>query len=262
MRSAKQQEVSRQIDAAVKQAAANGHVGVIVLPPGCKFLPFEGGDVLSNGEVSTKAEQTASPDDEQHADGIVGTRVRADDAPREVGAWRHDLGLQRVVDPFTHADEKNSGGHGGSGRDREGPENSAATQQKHERADDHQHLVPVVERKFGQRVFHWANRMVRQHILHQRGFALPTFTTWLAALLLALILSTSHLLDSEPDRRAEWDQAADIQAGINAAIAEQRFAQAAQALCGPQAAWEQTPDGSVQCRTKHGRPTITVRVSP
>jgi len=86
--------------------------------------------------------------------------------------------------------------------------------------------------------------------------------TWLGALLIALLMGSSHLLDSEPDRRAEWRQADDIQDAINTAIEAKRFQQAAQALCGPQAAWQQTPDGSVQCKTKHGRPTVVVRLSP
>lgn len=64
------------------------------------------------------------------------------------------------------------------------------------------------------------------------------------------------------DRSFEHDQADDLQAAIQRATDEHRFAQAAQALCGPQAAWESLPDGSVQCRTKYGRPTITVEVSP
>jgi hypothetical protein len=64
------------------------------------------------------------------------------------------------------------------------------------------------------------------------------------------------------DHSAEWDQAVTLQDAINAAIAQEKFALAAQALCGPQAAWAQLNDGSVQCRTKHGKPTITVQVSP
>lgn len=65
-----------------------------------------------------------------------------------------------------------------------------------------------------------------------------------------------------PDHRAEWQQAQDIQIALNTAAARGRFEAAAQALCGPQAAWAELADGSVQCRTKHGKPTVTVRVSP
>jgi hypothetical protein len=86
-------------------------------------------------------------------------------------------------------------------------------------------------------------------------------TAWAAAPLLALLMGWFGpvVLD---DHRAEWDQSADLQAAINTAVERQRFERAAQALCGPQAVWEQVHDGSVQCRTKRGRPTITVRVSP
>jgi len=54
----------------------------------------------------------------------------------------------------------------------------------------------------------------------------------------------------------------DVQAAIQQAIERKRFEAAAQALCGPHAAWAELPDGAVQCRTKHGKPTITVQVSP
>ena len=64
------------------------------------------------------------------------------------------------------------------------------------------------------------------------------------------------------DHSAEADQAVDLQAAINQAIAQEKFAQAAQAVCGPQSPWVQLNDGSVQCSTKHGKPTITVKVSP
>lgn len=96
------------------------------------------------------------------------------------------------------------------------------------------------------------------------GQASTTATTWLAALALALLLSTSHLLDglAIDDHSAEFAQAQDIQLAINTATERGRFEAAAQQLCGPQAAWQELADGSVQCRTKHGRPTITVRVSP
>ena len=88
-------------------------------------------------------------------------------------------------------------------------------------------------------------------------------TPWLCGALLVLGVSAlGPWLDGIDDHSAEWDQAQDLQAAITRARDEQRFARAAQDLCGPQAAWQQLPDGSVQCRTKYGRPTITVKVSP
>ena len=88
-------------------------------------------------------------------------------------------------------------------------------------------------------------------------------TPWLVAIALAIALAAlGPALDGLDDHSHEYAQADDLQAAIIRARDEQRFAQAAQAMCGPQAAWQQLADGSVQCRTKHGRPTITVQVSP
>lgn len=84
-------------------------------------------------------------------------------------------------------------------------------------------------------------------------------TTALALAALVLLCWFGPSLD---DHSAEWDQVVTLQDAINAAIAQEKFAVAAQAVCGPQAAWQQLQDGSVMCRTKHGRPTITVQVSP
>lgn len=86
---------------------------------------------------------------------------------------------------------------------------------------------------------------------------LKTTALALAALVLACWYGPS--LDDHGD---EWDQAVTLQDAINEAIRQEKFAVAAQALCGPQAAWQELSDGSVQCRTKHGKPTITVQVSP
>lgn len=83
-----------------------------------------------------------------------------------------------------------------------------------------------------------------------------------AALAIAIAALLCWFGPSLDDHSAENDQAVDLQAAIVASIAQERFDRAAQAVCGPQAAWVQQPDGAVQCSTKYGRPTITVRVSP
>ena len=50
------------------------------------------------------------------------------------------------------------------------------------------------------------------------------------------------------------------QAGLDA---EQRFARAAQKLCGANAAWSETgTKGEVVCKTKRGYKTITAQVQP
>lgn len=90
-----------------------------------------------------------------------------------------------------------------------------------------------------------------------------TTLNWLmAGAIVVLIGLMQHLDDGIADRHAEWQEAVDLQVAINQAIEQKKFDRAAQALCGPQAAWDQLADGSVMCRTKYGRPTITVRVSP
>lgn len=84
-------------------------------------------------------------------------------------------------------------------------------------------------------------------------------TTALAIAIAALLCWFGPSLDDHSD---EFDQAVDLQMAINAAIEQGKFDRAAQAVCGPQSPWVQIADGSVQCSTKHGRPTITVKVSP
>ena len=79
---------------------------------------------------------------------------------------------------------------------------------------------------------------------------------------MAMVAALCWLGPSLDDHGDEFAQAVYLQDAINAAIAQEKFAVAAQALCGPQASWQQLHDGSVQCKTKHGKPTITVQVSP
>lgn len=82
------------------------------------------------------------------------------------------------------------------------------------------------------------------------------------ALVVAFIALACWLGPSLDDHSDEWGNAVTLQDAINEAIRQEKFAVAAQALCGPQASWQQLNDGSVQCKTKHGRPTITVQVAP
>ncbi len=84
-------------------------------------------------------------------------------------------------------------------------------------------------------------------------------TTIIAVAMVGALCWLGPSLDDHGD---EFAQAVYLQDAINAAIAQEKFAVAAQALCGPQASWQQLNDGSVQCKTKHGKPTITVQVAP
>jgi len=78
----------------------------------------------------------------------------------------------------------------------------------------------------------------------------------LNVLLAVFVVSAWLYLAANFDREAiEGDTR--HQAGLSA---EQRFARAAAALCGENAAWELLADGAVQCRTKRGHKTITAQV--
>ena len=84
----------------------------------------------------------------------------------------------------------------------------------------------------------------------------------LNALLAVLVVGAWLYLAANFDREAvEGDMR--HQAGLaDAQAAEQRFARAAQAMCGENAAWALLPDGAVQCSTKRGHKTITAQVQP
>ena len=90
-----------------------------------------------------------------------------------------------------------------------------------------------------------------------------TTVNWMLAGAVVLLYALGAALDDAiSDHSAEQAQADDLQAAIVASISQGKFDKAAQAVCGPQAAWEQLRDGAVQCKTKYGRPTIVVQVSP
>jgi len=78
---------------------------------------------------------------------------------------------------------------------------------------------------------------------------------------LAIVAILGWFGPSLDDHSGEWDQAYALEDALNTAAARQRFEKAAQAICGPQAAWQELADGSIQCRTKHGRKTITAKVN-
>lgn len=78
--------------------------------------------------------------------------------------------------------------------------------------------------------------------------------TLLAVLVTAAWLYLAANLDAEAEQGDTRHQA-----GLSA---ELRFARAAAALCGENAAWELLGDGSVQCKTKRGHKTITAQVQP
>lgn len=87
---------------------------------------------------------------------------------------------------------------------------------------------------------------------------LSTATRWLAGITVALLIAASINLDVD-DHSAEADQATSIDDSYKAAAARQRFALAAQAMCGPQSPWTEPSPGVVQCHDKHGRKTVVAK---
>lgn len=77
---------------------------------------------------------------------------------------------------------------------------------------------------------------------------------WSAAVLLAFLLSVfGPGLD-------DLDAARATAASVTDAGRAERFGRAAQAMCGPQAAWADLGNGTVQCFTHKGRKTAVATV--
>jgi len=81
---------------------------------------------------------------------------------------------------------------------------------------------------------------------------------WTIAGLIALILSTAHLLDGPDDHSAEHAQALSINDAIKSEAADARMARAAAEICGINAGWVQQSDSSISCRLHHGERTRDV----
>ena len=81
---------------------------------------------------------------------------------------------------------------------------------------------------------------------------------WLLAATISLLMSASYLLDGPADHQAAQAQASSLTDAQKATQAELRFAKAAAAVCGPNAAAQDLGDGTVQCYTHKGRKTVRV----
>lgn len=79
---------------------------------------------------------------------------------------------------------------------------------------------------------------------------------WLLALLICLGMATSYLLDNPSDHAAAVAHATSLDDAKDAAAREVRFAKAAAAVCGINAAAQDLGDGTVQCMTHKGRKTV------
>ena len=78
------------------------------------------------------------------------------------------------------------------------------------------------------------------------------------ALLIAAILSTSHLLDGPADFLAAQADALSRQDAIKTESAERRFERAAAAMCSENGGWRRVGADGVQCITKKGKRTGAV----
>jgi hypothetical protein len=91
---------------------------------------------------------------------------------------------------------------------------------------------------------------------------MTTLSNILMAIAIALTLGSAHLLDGPSDTAAAQDSAASAadaaKQARNKAREQERFAQAAARICGENASWRELADGSIQCATKRGHPTLRV----
>lgn len=94
----------------------------------------------------------------------------------------------------------------------------------------------------------------------------PTALNTLAALAIAALLSTSYMLDGPDDIATAQAVADDLhqpqqdaQQDAQKEAQQLRFAKAASAICGQNAAWSVADDGrAIQCSTKRGHRTQKV----
>lgn len=90
----------------------------------------------------------------------------------------------------------------------------------------------------------------------------PAIAPWLAAIAIVLAYICMAALDGPTDHSTDVAQAQAIDDAHKAEAARLRFEAAAQAMCGPQAAWRAVDQTSVQCLNKRGRKTIVAQVTP
>ena len=81
---------------------------------------------------------------------------------------------------------------------------------------------------------------------------------WVAAMLVALVLGTSHYLDWPSEIEAAQDAVAAYKAAKTEQERQARFEAAAQQMCGENAGWRLLADGAVQCFTHRGQKTKKV----
>ncbi len=79
------------------------------------------------------------------------------------------------------------------------------------------------------------------------------FDGLLAVLFVISAYALAAALDMQPDQRIDWAETNAIEAQWRTEAASARRDLAAQAVCGPNAAWEFVSDTQLQCFTKRGQ---------
>jgi hypothetical protein len=80
--------------------------------------------------------------------------------------------------------------------------------------------------------------------------------------MLALLLSSAHLLDAPTDHSTERAQSDALSDAIKTERARLKLAKRIAAKCGDNAVASELGGGLVQCADKHGRKTIIAQVTP
>ncbi|MDT8998364.1 hypothetical protein RQP53_03630 [Paucibacter sp. APW11] len=132
----------------------------IELPPGATITPFyfncpKCGHRLSQELVEPAADERCAESVKGDASEVRASGMASDNAARKAGGGSQQPGLQGVIDPLTHPHEEHAERRESGGGCWKGGEQASAGGKKHSQAGGHEHLVPVVERKFGERIFHW-----------------------------------------------------------------------------------------------------------
>lgn len=91
---------------------------------------------------------------------------------------------------------------------------------------------------------------------------LPNVPTWLLVVGFIAAFLLGFVIAAGDDHRAEWPQADSLQDMQRKQAERDRRAQFARAICGPGADWDELGGGAIQCKTRHGRATITAQVQP
>ncbi|QOJ24084.1 MAG: hypothetical protein HRU78_10875 [Gammaproteobacteria bacterium] len=130
------------------------------LDPGWKFTPLyrkcpKCGHDLTKHFIDTKTSKAESEQNKSNSGWRVIARVACGYAGRAMSRLRNNSCLKWMIDPFAKADEETAKGDQGGWDGGECRKQSSSGKCKNENADYHKNLIPVVKRKFSERIFHY-----------------------------------------------------------------------------------------------------------